>query len=142
MKFNVKSDEEKKEERAAKFGVPTEKSEEAKKEERAAKFGITTSQSAQDKKKARAERFGVENKGNGTTTPKTISANVPIDQEKLKKRAARFNMDDTPPAKTCKYDIQQVMKDKVASGETIVSLNSGSLTPDERRKMRALKFGA
>jgi len=153
LKADTKTDDEKKEIRAAKFGVETDKSVEDKKVERAAKFGIDTPESAAQKKAKRAERFS------GGAATKVASPKLSVtsedktkDDEKLKKRAARFNIGEDAPApkaakveklNTIKYDVSEVLKEKLEkTGKTTVDLSAAALSLEERKKMRALKFGA
>merc|ERR550537_472174 len=140
-KFGLQSDDEKKEVRAAKFGIDTETSIEAKKEERAAKFGINTPKSVADKKAERLARFG-----NNTTSSNKLSLSSEdktLEAEKLNKRKARFNLDAEPTAKIVKLDdISEKLKEKIESGSTKVNLSAAGLSLEEKKKLRALKFGA
>ena len=140
-KFGLQSDDEKKEVRAAKFGIDTETSIEAKKEERAAKFGINTPKSVADKKAERLARFG-----NNTTSNNKLSISSEdktLEAEKLNKRKARFNLDAEPTAKIVKLDdISEKLKEKIESGSTKVNLSAAGLSLEEKKKLRALKFGA
>ena len=148
-KFGLQTDDEKKEVRAAKFGIDTDTAVEAKKEQRAAKFGVAavTKTAGADKKAERAARFG-----NGTTTTTTSPSNnklsvssedKTVETEKMKKRAARFNLDSQPAAKAVKLDdISDKLKEKIEAGSTKVDLSAAGLSLEEKRKLRALKFGA
>lgn len=144
-KFGLQSDDDKKEIRAVKFGIDTDTSIEAKKEARAAKFGIDTNKGVTDKKAERAARFGTENKSNGANTNKlSVSAeDKSAEAEKLKKRAARFNMDSSAPAaKAVKLDdISDKLKEKIEAGSTKVNLSAAGLSLAEKKKLRAMKFG-
>lgn len=85
------NEEQKKADRAARFGIPLTTSEDAKKAERAARFGLATSlpQEDESKKRARAERFGTE-------TTETKAQKLAVDQSaeeaKKKARQLRFEM--------------------------------------------------
>ena len=143
-KFGLQTDDEKKEVRAAKFGIDTDASIEAKKEERAAKFGIDTAKSLVDKKAERAARFG--NSTANTNKLTVSSSDKTVEAEKLNKRKARFNLDSEPTAKTAKTvqldDISTKLKEKIESGTTKVNLSAAGLSLEEKKKLRALKFGA
>lgn len=143
-KFGLQTDDDKKEVRAAKFGIDTDASIEAKKEERAAKFGIDTTKKVVDKKAERAARFG--NGAANTNKLSVSSSDKTVEADKLNKRKARFNLDSEPTAKTAKTvkldDISSKLKEKIESGSTKVNLSAAGLSLEEKKKLRALKFGA
>lgn len=167
VKFGgVETDDEKKETRAAKFGIDTEKAVEAKKEARNAKFSSAspTTETADAKKAARAARFGIGAAANKLSVSTEDKAK---DSDVLKKRAARFNLDSEPAAKTAKKikydsaaetktaetktaeiktvilsDVTESLKEKIETGATKVTLSAATLSLAEKKKARALKFGA
>jgi len=143
-KFGLQSDEEKKEVRAAKFGIDTDSTIEAKKEERAAKFGIDTPKTVSDKKAERLARFG--NNTANTNKLSISSQDKTVEMDKLNKRKARFNLDAESTAKSAKIvkldDISEKLKEKIESGSTKVNLSAAGLSLEEKKKLRALKFGA
>jgi len=83
---------------------------------------------------------------NGNTEKLLVSTeDKSKDDEKMKKRAARFVSDTpeaTPAAKVVKYDLEEVLSKKRETGTTNVELKVTEMTLAERKKMRALKFGA
>lgn len=93
---STSTEEQKKADRAARFGIPLTVSEEAKKAERAARFGLVTTSGKEEesKKRARAARFGIETAAEPVAETKIQKTAVDQSAEEAKKKARqlRFEM--------------------------------------------------
>eukprot|EP00735_Rhodelphis_limneticus_P007561 TRINITY_DN20134_c0_g1::TRINITY_DN20134_c0_g1_i1::g.30337::m.30337 TRINITY_DN20134_c0_g1::TRINITY_DN20134_c0_g1_i1::g.30337 ORF type:complete len:269 (+),score=52.64,sp/Q9D1J3/SARNP_MOUSE/33.88/9e-18,SAP/PF02037.22/4.8e-12,SAP/PF02037.22/1e+02,SAP/PF02037.22/5.5e+03,Herpes_capsid/PF06112.6/3.2e+03,Herpes_capsid/PF06112.6/0.06,HeH/PF12949.2/0.14,HeH/PF12949.2/4.6e+03,SR-25/PF10500.4/1.2e+03,SR-25/PF10500.4/5.8,Selenoprotein_S/PF06936.6/96,Selenoprotein_S/PF06936.6/0.17 TRINITY_DN20134_c0_g1_i1:24 len=126
--------------RAAKYNVPLKKDEEEKKKERAARFGITSGAVVMDaeKLKQRAERFGIK-----TKTQEEEEA-----KKKLEERKRRFGGTSTTtsstsspsPAASAATSEEELAKKK-ARLERFGKITGTETEEEKKKKMRADRFG-
>nr|AFD29611.1 CIP29 [Schmidtea mediterranea] len=110
-------------------------SEEKKKQDRAARFGIITNDTEENKKLARAQRFGLDvSKSNGDVT---------VDIEKLKKREERFGVSVSDKLSKAADEEKKLKRAERFGVQTSIQVESvgGVNLNDDKKAVRAARFG-